>query len=81
MFFYVVAVIYKFIMFLYREALANSSFGYYPEMEFLDIILTKDLSLLLYVIHSPFYWRILKILKILTINPQNKKTRSLEDSS
>jgi hypothetical protein len=29
-----------------------------PEMEFLDIILTKDLSLLLNAIHNPFYWRI-----------------------
>ncbi len=31
-----------------------------PEMEFLDIYLTKDTSLLLHAIHSPFYWRILK---------------------
>jgi hypothetical protein len=30
------------------------------EMEFLDINLTKDSSLLLHSIHSPFYWRILK---------------------
>jgi hypothetical protein len=29
-------------------------------MEFLDINLTKELSLLLHAIHSPFYWRILK---------------------
>ncbi len=29
-------------------------------MEYLDINLTKDSSLLLYAIHSPFYWRILK---------------------
>jgi hypothetical protein len=28
-------------------------------MEFLDINLTKDLSLLLHGIHSPFYWQIL----------------------
>jgi hypothetical protein len=27
------------------------------EMEFLDIILTKDLSLLLHAIRSPLYWR------------------------
>jgi hypothetical protein len=27
-----------------------------PEMEFLDISLTKDKSLLLHAIHSPFYW-------------------------
>jgi hypothetical protein len=31
-----------------------------PETEFLDINLTKYSSLLLYVIHSPFYWWILK---------------------
>ncbi len=28
--------------------------------EFLDINLTKDLSILLHAIRSPFYWRILK---------------------
>jgi len=27
-------------------------------MEFLDINLTKDSSLLFHAIHSPFYWRI-----------------------
>ncbi len=31
-----------------------------PEMEFLDISLTEDSSLLLHAIHSPFYGRILK---------------------
>jgi hypothetical protein len=31
-----------------------------PAMEFLDISLTKDSSLLLYDIHSPFSGRILK---------------------
>ncbi len=29
-------------------------------MEFLDANLTKDSSLLLHAIHSPFYWRIFK---------------------
>jgi hypothetical protein len=29
-----------------------------PEMEFLDINLTKDLIILLHAVHSPFYWRI-----------------------
>ncbi len=29
-------------------------------MEFLDINLTKESSLLLHAIQSPFYWRILK---------------------
>jgi hypothetical protein len=31
-----------------------------PEMEFLDSNLTKDSRLLIYAIHRPFYWRILK---------------------
>ncbi len=31
-----------------------------PEMEFLDMNLTKDWSLLLHAIHSPFYWPIFK---------------------
>jgi hypothetical protein len=31
-----------------------------PEMEFVDISLTKDSSLLFHAILSPFYWRILK---------------------
>jgi hypothetical protein len=31
-----------------------------PEMDFLDNNLTKDLSILLHAIHSPFYWQILK---------------------
>ncbi len=29
-------------------------------MEFLDINLTKDSTLLFHAIHSPFYWQILK---------------------
>ncbi len=33
---------------------------YMYEMQFLDITLTKDSSLLLYDVHSPFYWRIFK---------------------
>jgi hypothetical protein len=53
----------------------------YSEMEFLDINLTKDLSLFLNPIHSPFYWRILNKttllsgFKIITKNLRNKKTR------
>ncbi len=31
-----------------------------PKMEFLDINFTKDSSILLHAIHSPFYWRNLK---------------------
>jgi hypothetical protein len=30
----------------------------FTEMEFLDINLTKELSLLLRAIHSPLYWKI-----------------------
>ncbi len=49
-------------------------------MEFLDINLTKDSSLLLYAIHSPFHWGIERnpysslVLKIIT---KNKKNSSL----
>jgi hypothetical protein len=52
-----------------------------PEMEFLDIILTKDSSLLLLAIHSPFYWRTLNktILFSGFQNPKKiRKTRKLE---
>jgi hypothetical protein len=52
------------------------------EMEFLDISLTKDSSLLLHVIHSPFYLRILKNPILLSgfNNPYKKirETRKLE---
>ncbi len=54
----------------------------HPEMEFLDINWTKDSSLLLTVIQSPFYWRILKktILFSGIKNPYKKlrETRKLE---
>ncbi len=55
----------------------------YPEheMEFLDISLTKDSSLLLYAIHIPAYWWIFKKTILLSgfkntykKNPRNKKT-------
>jgi hypothetical protein len=53
-----------------------------PEMEFLNISLTKDAFLLLYDIHSPFYWRILKKTKLYSgfNNPFKKiyETRKLE---
>jgi hypothetical protein len=46
-------------------------------MEFLDITLTKDLSLLLYTIHNLFYWRKTKlfslVLKILTKNTRRQE--------
>ncbi len=52
-------------------------------MEFLDIILTKDSSLLLHAIHNPLYWRILKKtillsgLQTLTKRSAKKKNSSL----
>ncbi len=53
-----------------------------PEMQFLDIILTKDSNLLLHAIHSLFYWRILKKTKLFSgfQNPYKKirETRKLE---
>ena len=54
-----------------------------PEMEFLDISLTKDSSLLLHAIHSPFYWRILKktMLSSGFKNPYKKNSRNKKISS
>jgi hypothetical protein len=44
-----------------RQApLSISQNVFFPVMEFLDISLTKDSSLLLRAIHSSFYWQILK---------------------
>jgi hypothetical protein len=53
-----------------------------PEMEFLNINITKDLSLLLNAIHSPFYWRILKKTKLVfgLKNPLKKSVKQ-ENSS
>ncbi len=55
-----------------------------PEMEFLDINLTKDSSLLLHAIQSPFYCRILKKTVLFSrIKNTYKKipvTRKLESS-
>ncbi len=54
----------------------------YPEMEFLEINLTKDSSLLLHAIHSLFHWRIFKkmysslVLKILTKKSTKKEISS-----
>jgi hypothetical protein len=51
-------------------------------MEFLDIELTKDLSLLLHAIHSPFYRRILKETILLSdlknLYKKIRETRKLE---
>ncbi len=47
-----------------------------PEMEFLDINLTRDSILLLHAIHSPFYWRILiKPYSALVLKKHIKKIR------
>ena len=54
--------------------------GRYPEMEVLDISLTKDSILFPHAAHSPFYWRILKktILFSSFKNPyKNRQTRKL----
>ncbi len=47
------------------------------EMEFLDINLTKNLSLLLHAIHGPFYWRILQKTTFYSSfkTPYNKSTK------
>jgi hypothetical protein len=54
--------------------------GLYTEIEFLDINLTRDSSLLLHAIHNPFYWRILKktILYSGFNNPYKKSTKKQE---
>jgi hypothetical protein len=51
------------------------------EMKFLDINLTKDLSLLLYAIHNPFYLRILKktvLFSVLKIH-ETRKLKSIHE--
>jgi hypothetical protein len=51
-------------------------------MEFLDISLMKDSSLLLPAIHSPFYWRILTKIKLYSgFNNPHKKSAWQEHSS
>jgi len=47
------------------------------EMEFLDINLTKDSSLLLHAIDSPFYRRILKKTILSSVLKNTRKTRKL----
>jgi hypothetical protein len=46
-------------------------------MEFLDINLTKDSSLLLHAIHSPFYWWILKTRVLPILTKKREKNLSL----
>jgi hypothetical protein len=43
-----------------RRCMGSSSSSMCAEMEFLDINLSKDSSLLLHAIRSPFYWQILQ---------------------
>jgi hypothetical protein len=53
-----------------------------PEMKFLDIILTKDSSLLLHAIDSPYYWRILhktKLYSTLVLKIHTKKSAKHEN--
>jgi hypothetical protein len=54
--------------------------GEYPEMEFLDINLTKDASPFLHAVHCPYYWRIGKKLFFGFKNPYKKIriTRKIE---
>ncbi len=53
----------------------------WTEMEFLDISLTTDSSLLLYAIHSPFYWQILKKNIVYSSFKNPKKSEKQENSS
>ncbi len=51
-------------------------------MEFLDMSLTKDSSLLLHAIHSPFYWQILKKAILFSgLQKSLKQEKIWEDSS
>jgi hypothetical protein len=51
-------------------------------MEFLEINLTKDSSLLIHAIHSPFYWRILKkTIHFSGFKSSYKKSAKQENSS
>jgi hypothetical protein len=52
-------------------------------MEFLDINLTKDSSILRHAIHSNSYWQILKIIILLSSfkNPYKKKSAKQENLS
>ncbi len=54
-------------------------FSYSEKEFFLDIYLTKNLSLLLHDIHSPFYWGILK--KTILFSGLKKKSAEQENSS
>jgi hypothetical protein len=69
----------------FREAIISKIFEapyIILEMEFLDINKTKDLSLLLIVIHGPFCWRILeKTTLFLGFKILIKKSAKQESSS
>jgi hypothetical protein len=63
----------------FKFSSSNVSFVQVPVMEFSDISLTKDFSLLFHAVHSTFYWPILQKtilssgLKFREKIPQNKK--------
>jgi hypothetical protein len=66
---------------LWRHVLAYTQTGSrvqrsaHPEMEFLDTNLTKDSSLCLHAIHSPFYWILKKPYTSLVLKKTSKKIR------
>jgi hypothetical protein len=65
--------------FAFTSRLQNQeTVGSRPELKFHDINLTKDSSLLIHAIHSPFYWQILKkpIFFSGFNNPYQKKQRT-----
>ncbi len=63
----------------------DKKLDYFPvktEIEFLNIYLTKDSSLLLHAIHSPFYWRILmKTILFFGFKNLYKKVRETKNPS
>jgi hypothetical protein len=63
------------------RGIASSNSRKKPEMEFLDISLTKDLSLLLYAIHSLStggFWKKTRLYSGLKIQKKIPQTRKLE---
>ncbi len=71
--------------FLLNDSSSTSSWlldsEFFSDMEFLDNNITKNSSLLLHALHSPFYWRVLKKTILFSgyknpyKNPRDKKTR------
>ncbi len=52
-----------------------------PKMEFLDINFTKDSSIFLHAIHSPFYWRTLKKTILFSGFKNNYKKAAKQENS